>query len=74
MGKEETVESIGSEVAKEFGEERIKNIEYFGHYECGDLNVRVRVEGLTDRDEGYKVHSVDCLISYSNLESMCRSR
>jgi len=48
---------IRSEVAKEFGEERIKDIEYFVPYEGEDLNVRVRVEGLTDRDDGYKVHS-----------------
>ena len=57
MEKEEIVELIRSEVAKEFGEKRIKDIEYFGPYECEDLNVRVRVEGLADRDEGYKVHS-----------------
>ncbi len=48
---------IRSEVAKEFGEERIKDIEYFGPYEGEDLNVRVCVEGLADRDEGYSVHS-----------------
>ncbi|MEA3280977.1 MAG: hypothetical protein U9Q68_00170 [Euryarchaeota archaeon] len=56
MGKEEIVELVRSEVAKEFGEERIKDIEYFGTYEGEDLNVRVRVEGLADRDEGYNVH------------------
>ncbi len=48
---------IRSKVAKEFGEGRIKYIEYFEHYEGEDLNVRVRVEGLADRDEGYEVHS-----------------
>ncbi len=48
---------IRSEVAKKFGEERITDIEYFGPYEGEDLDVRVRVEGLADRDEGYKVHS-----------------
>ena len=57
MKKEEIVELIRSEVAKEFGEERIKDIEYFGPYEGEDLNVRVRVEGLKDRNEGYSVHS-----------------
>ena len=58
MEKEEIVELIRSEVAKEFGEERIKDIEYFGPYEYEDLNGRVRVEGLADRDECYMVHSM----------------
>ncbi|MFQ6057045.1 MAG: hypothetical protein ACE5J3_13815 [Methanosarcinales archaeon] len=57
MEKEEIIELIRREVAKEFGEERIKEIEYFGPYEGEDLNVRVRVEGLKDRKEGYKVHN-----------------
>jgi len=57
MEKEEIVELIRSEVAKEFGEERIKGIECFGHYECEDLNVGVHIEGLKGRNEGYSVHS-----------------
>ena len=56
MEKEEIIELIRSEVAKEFGEERIKDIEYFGPYEGEDLNVRVHVKGLEDRNEGYGVH------------------
>ncbi|MEA1895107.1 MAG: hypothetical protein U9N36_07890 [Euryarchaeota archaeon] len=65
MEKEEIVGLIRSDVAKEFGEERIKDIKDFGPYEGEDLNVWVRVESLADRDEGYKVRS-------SNLKSMCR--
>ncbi len=57
MEKEEILELIKSEVAREFGEERIRSIEYFGPCDGEDLNVRVRVEGLTDRGEGYSVHS-----------------
>jgi Mg2+/Co2+ transporter CorC len=56
MEKEDIIELIRSEVAKEFGEERIKDIEYFGPYEGEDLNVRVRTGGLEDRNEGYGVH------------------
>ncbi len=57
MEKEDIVELVRSEVAKEFEEERIKDTEYFGPYECEDLNMRVRVEDLADHDEDYNVHS-----------------
>ncbi len=52
-----SVELIRSEVAKEFGEERLKDIEYFGHYECGDMNMIAPAGGLADCDGGYEVHS-----------------
>ncbi|MFQ6119717.1 MAG: hypothetical protein ACE5KE_07505 [Methanosarcinales archaeon] len=44
MEKEEILSIIRTEVAKEFGEERIKEIEYFGPYEDEDLDVIVYVE------------------------------
>lgn len=57
MEKEEIIELTRIEVAKEFGEERIKDIEHFGPYESEDRNVRVRAGGLKDRNEGYIMHS-----------------
>jgi len=57
MEKEEIIELIRSEVAKEFGEKRIKKIRAFGPYEGEDLNVIVYVEGIDEEKEGYKLHS-----------------
>ncbi|MFQ6057047.1 MAG: hypothetical protein ACE5J3_13830 [Methanosarcinales archaeon] len=57
MEKEKIIEFIKKEVAKEFGEERIKEIEYFGPYEGEDLNVIVYVEGIDEDKEGLKMHN-----------------
>ena len=56
MDKEKIIEFIRNEVAKEFGAERIKEIEYFGPYEGEDLNVMVYVEGIDEDKEGLKLH------------------
>ncbi|MFQ6073186.1 MAG: hypothetical protein ACE5KT_10880 [Methanosarcinales archaeon] len=57
MEKEYIIELIRKEVAKEFGEDRIKKIEAFGPYEGEDLNVIISVQGIKDRKETHKVHS-----------------
>ena len=51
MNKEEIIKIIRDEVSKEFGAERIKDIEYFGPYEDEDLDVIVYVEGIDDRKD-----------------------
>ena len=38
MDKEEIIKIIRDEVSKEFGAERMKEIEYFGPYEDGDID------------------------------------
>jgi len=50
MDKEEIIRIIRDEVSKEFGAERIKDIDYFGPCEGEDLDVIVYVEGI----EGYR--------------------
>ena len=55
MDKEEIIRIIRNEVSKEFGAERIKNIEYFGLYEGEDLDVIVYVEGIDERKDGLDV-------------------
>ena len=51
MDKEEIVRIIRDEVSKEFGAERIKEIDYFGPYEGEDLDVIVYVEGIDERKD-----------------------
>nr|QNO44538.1 hypothetical protein CBGFFKFA_00004 [Methanosarcinales archaeon ANME-2c ERB4]QNO49665.1 hypothetical protein FBMMOPGC_00012 [Methanosarcinales archaeon ANME-2c ERB4]QNO50102.1 hypothetical protein GDOAKEED_00006 [Methanosarcinales archaeon ANME-2c ERB4] len=51
MDKEESIKIIRDEVSKEFGAERMKEIEYFGPYEDEDLDVIVYVEGIDDRKD-----------------------
>ena len=51
MDKEEIIKIIKNEVSKEFGAERIKEIEYFGPYEDEDLDVIVYVEGIDERKD-----------------------
>jgi hypothetical protein len=51
MNKEEIIKIIRDEVSKEFGAERIKDIEYFGPYEDEDLDVIVYVGGIDDRKD-----------------------
>jgi hypothetical protein len=51
MDKEEIIEIIRDEVSKEFGVERMKEIEYFGPYEDEDLDVIVYVERIDDRKD-----------------------
>ena len=51
MNKEEIIKIIRDEVSKEFGAERIKEIEYFRPYEDEDLDVIVYVEGIDDRKD-----------------------
>ena len=51
MNKEEIIKIIRDEISKEFGAERIKDIEYFGPYEDEDLDVIVYVEGIDDRKD-----------------------
>jgi hypothetical protein len=51
MDKEEIIRIIRNEVSKEFGVERIKDIEYFGPYEGEDLDVIVYVEGIDERKD-----------------------
>jgi hypothetical protein len=51
MDKEEIIKIIRNEVSKEFGIERIKDIEYFGPYEGEDLDVIVYVEGIDERKD-----------------------
>jgi hypothetical protein len=51
MDKEEIVQIIRDEVSKEFGAERIKDIDYFGPYEGEDLDVIVYVEGIDERKD-----------------------
>jgi len=55
MDKEEIIKIIKDEVSKEFGAERIKDIEYFGPYEGEDLDVIVYVEGIDERKDGLDV-------------------
>ncbi len=55
MDKEEIIRIIRDEVSKEFGAERIKDIEYFGPYEGEDLDVIVYVEGIDERKGGLDV-------------------
>ena len=55
MDKEEIIKIIRDEVSKEFGAERIKDIEYFGPYEGEDLDVIVYVEGIDERKDGLDV-------------------
>ncbi|MBC2698229.1 MAG: hypothetical protein HF974_07835 [ANME-2 cluster archaeon] len=55
MDKEEIIRIIRDEVSKEFGAERIKDIEYFGPYEGEDLDVIVYVEGIDERKDGLDV-------------------
>ncbi|RZB32715.1 MAG: hypothetical protein AEth_00393 [Candidatus Argoarchaeum ethanivorans] len=51
MDKEEIIKIIRDEVSKEFGAERIKDVEYFGPYEEEDLDVIVYVEGINERND-----------------------
>ena len=51
MDKEEIIKIIRDEVSKEFGAERIKDVEYFGPYEKEDLDVIVYVEGINERND-----------------------
>ncbi|PXF59811.1 MAG: hypothetical protein C4B59_10395 [Candidatus Methanogaster sp.] len=51
MDKEEIVQIILNEVSKEFGAQRIKDVEYFGPYEDEDLDVIVYVEGIDERND-----------------------
>jgi hypothetical protein len=51
MDKEEIVQIIRDEVSKEFGAERIKDIDYFGPYEGEGLDVIVYVEGIDERKD-----------------------
>ena len=51
MDKEEIIKIIRDEVSKEFGAEKIKDIEYFGPYEDEDLDVIVYVEGIDERKD-----------------------
>ena len=51
MDKEEIIEIIRDEVSKEFGAQRIKEIEYFGPYEGEDLDVIVYVEGIDEHKD-----------------------
>ncbi|PXF60540.1 MAG: hypothetical protein C4B59_09140 [Candidatus Methanogaster sp.] len=55
MDKEEIIQIIRDEVSKEFGVERIKDIEYSGPYEGEDLDVLVYVEGIDERKDGLDV-------------------
>jgi len=55
MDKEEIIKIIRDEVSKEFGAEKIKDIEYFGPYEGEDLDVIVYVEGIDERKDGLDV-------------------
>ncbi len=55
MDKEKIIKIIRDEVSKEFGAERIKDIEYFGPYEEEDLDVLVYVEGIDERKDGLDV-------------------
>lgn len=57
MEREKIIELIRKEVAKEFGEKRIRGIEAFGPYEGEDLNVRVYVEGIDEEKDTHKVWS-----------------
>ncbi|RZN14685.1 MAG: hypothetical protein EF812_04825 [Methanosarcinales archaeon] len=50
MDKEEIIKIIRDEVSKEFGAERIKDVEYFGPCEGDDLDVIVYVEGINERN------------------------
>jgi len=51
MDKEEIIKIIRDEVSKEFGADRINEIEYFGPYEGEDLDVIVYVEGINERED-----------------------
>ena len=51
MDKGEIIKIIKDEVSREFGAERIKEIEYFGPYEDEDLDVIVYVEGIDERKD-----------------------
>ncbi len=51
MDKEEIIKIIKDEVSREFGAQRIKEIEYFGPYEDEDLDVIVYVEGIDERKD-----------------------
>ena len=51
MDKDEIIKIIKDEVSREFGAERIKEIEYFGPYEDEDLDVIVYVEGIDERKD-----------------------
>lgn len=51
MDKEKIITTIRDEVSKEFGAERIKDIEYFGPYEEEDLDVLVYIEGIYERKD-----------------------
>jgi hypothetical protein len=55
MDKEEIIKTIPDEVSKEFGAERIKDIEYFGPYEGEDLDAIVYVEGIDERKDAVGV-------------------
>jgi hypothetical protein len=55
VDKEKIIKIIRDEVSKEFGAERIKDIEYFGPYEEEDLDVLVYVEGIDERKDGLDV-------------------
>lgn len=51
MDKGEIIKIIKDEVSREFGAERVKEIEYFGPYEDEDLDVIVYVEGIDERKD-----------------------
>ena len=51
MDKDEIIKIIKDEVSREFGAERVKEIEYFGPYEDEDLDVIVYVEGIDERKD-----------------------
>lgn len=51
MEPEDIVEIIRSAVARKFGEDRIKDITYFGPCEGEDLNVIISVEGIDERKD-----------------------
>ncbi len=55
MDEEKIIRIIRDEVSKEFGTERIKDIEYFGPYEGEDLDVIVYVGGINERKDGLDV-------------------
>lgn len=51
MDKEEIITIIMDRVPKEFGAERMKEIEYFGSYEGDDLDMIVYVKGIDERED-----------------------
>ena len=71
MDKEEIIKMIRDEVSKEFGAKRIKDIEYFEHYEGEDIDVIVYVDVIDERKDTVGV-ACGCLICSMRWISMFR--